>query len=59
MGPGGGVYLPKGYKHVALLLLGDTTAGVTDRQLHKLLGGVAAGHGLQHDSDAAICGELG
>lgn len=52
-------YLPKGHKHVTLLLLGDAAAGVTDRQLHKLLAGVVARHGLQHDSDAAVCGELG
>lgn len=52
-------YLPKRHKHVTLLLLGDATASVTDRQLHKLLAWVVAGHGLQHDSDAAVCGELG
>ena len=52
-------HLAKGNKHVPLLFLGNATARVTDRQLHKLLVWVAAWHGLQHDSDAAICRELG
>lgn len=52
-------YLPKGHKHVTLLLLGDATASIADRQLHKLLARVVTRHGLQHDSDAAVCGELG
>ena len=52
-------HLAKRDEHVPLLLLRDATSRVTDRQLHKLLAWVATGHGLQHDSDAAVCGELG
>lgn len=52
-------YLTEGHKHVPLLLLGDATASVTDRKLHKLLARVIAGHRLEHDSDAAIRGKLG
>ena len=52
-------HLTEGHKHVPLLLLGNATPGVSDRQLHKLLARVGVGHRLQHHCDGSISGKLG